>query len=192
MSNSRPLAPDIAELAPGRRRNHAQEKAIERLADHARLAEPGVVRGALVLDHGGVIKVEAPAIAHRATGSPIVLHKQVGREVHALNSGEPKLLQSIEPVSPAAEELDDFRIARPGGGAELGEPFAKFADLLLGGLDAKIGLFPRVIARNTRRGNMLETGPFAKGLRVCNGPTAESPLAPDSDGVDQAWEQPLR
>ena len=69
----------------------------------------------------------------------------------------------MKSVAAAAEQLDDFRVSRPGPCPELDKPLAELANLLFGRLEAEICCFPRIVKAGPARGRMHETIFTARG-----------------------------
>lgn len=69
-----------------------------------------------------------------------------GGEINAFQPGESQAGEGVQAVAAAAEEFDDFRVARPIARAGPFEAAEELADFLLGGFEAEIGCFPLPLA----------------------------------------------
>ena len=81
---------------------------------------------------GAIGKRKLTAIAENTLCWSAILRQQPGRKIDALDVCEANKLESNQTVSAATEELDDFGIAGPLGGAQAFESDDEFSNFLLG------------------------------------------------------------
>src|SRR5262249_7012430 len=91
---------------------------------------------------GAVLEGKVPAVGRVGHRRALVLGEERRGEVDPFQASEPKLLEGMDAVAPAAEDLDDLRILRPVVGPEPAQPPEELAALLGRGLEARVGLLP--------------------------------------------------
>ena len=84
------------------------------------------------------------AIGDPADRRPLVLRQKTRRQIHALEMPESKPMKSVQAVAAATKQLDNFRVARPSGGAQFHQTPDKFANLLFGSFKPQVSSFPRI------------------------------------------------